>query len=99
MICDELRSDGFKPPTLVFMTLKKNYNGVAATGGNRITGSGKYFKSHPHGIRAMVHGTLHLVQRYPTGNNPGSLAEGVGGYLRFFQDQPALQLAPITAQP
>src|SRR6516162_7518335 len=31
MICEELRSDGFKPPKRVTMTLKKDYKGVAST--------------------------------------------------------------------
>lgn len=85
MLCEELMSPGFKPRTVITMTLKSNYNGVAATGGGRITGSVKYFKSHPDDIGAMVHETAHAVQSYRTRNNPGWLVEGVADYVRFFK--------------
>ncbi len=39
MINEELKSDGYKPPVLVTMSLKKSYRGVAAAGGSHITGS------------------------------------------------------------
>src|SRR5262249_18816130 len=61
MINEELKSDGYKPPTVVSMTLKKDYKGVAATGGSRITGSVKFFTDHSDDIGAMVHETVHVV--------------------------------------
>ncbi len=88
MINDELKSDGYKPPTQVTMTLKKDYRGVAATGGSRITGSVKYFHDHPDDVGAMVHETVHVVQRYRTRNNPGWLVEGIADYVRFFKYEP-----------
>jgi hypothetical protein len=88
MINDELKSDGYKPPTQVTMTLKKDYRGVAATGGGRITGSVKYFTDHPDDIGAMVHETVHVVQHYRARNNPGWLVEGVADYVRFFKYEP-----------
>jgi hypothetical protein len=94
MINDELKSDGFKPPRVVRMTLKSNYNGVAATGGGRITGSVKYFKDHPNDFGAMVHETVHVVQHYRTGNNPGWLVEGIADYVRFFKYEPG-KLRPL----
>jgi hypothetical protein len=48
MINEELKSDGYRPPVLVTMSLKKSYRGVAAAGGGHITGSVSYFKDHPH---------------------------------------------------
>ena len=66
MINDLLKSDGFKPASLVSMTLKKDYKGVAECAGSRITGSVKYFKDHQEDIGAMVHETVHVVQRYRT---------------------------------
>src|SRR2546423_1903045 len=33
MICEELKSDGFKPLTVITMRLRNDYNGVAAAGG------------------------------------------------------------------
>ena len=87
-ICEELRSDGFKPRTLVTMTLKNDYRGVAATGGGRITGSVKYFKAHQDDVGAMVHETVHVVQNYRTRNNPGWLVEGIADYIRFYKYEP-----------
>ncbi len=85
MICDELKSDGFKPRTVITMTLKKDYKGVAAAGGGRITGSVAYFKNHPDDMGAMIHETVHCVQSYRTRNNPGWLVEGIADYVRFFK--------------
>lgn len=85
MICEELRADGFKPLTVIRMTLKKDYRGVAAAGGGRITGSVKYFTDHPDDVGAMVHETVHCVQLYRSRGNPGWLVEGVADYIRFFK--------------
>ncbi len=88
MINEELKSDGFKPPRLVRMTLKSSYDGVAMAGGGRITGSVRYFKDHPDDVGAMVHETAHIVQRYRTRGNPGWLVEGIADYVRFFKYEP-----------
>jgi len=85
MICDQLPSDGFKPLTVIRMTLKSDYKGVAAAGGGRITGSVKYFKDRPGDVGAMVHETVHCVQMYRGRGNPGWLVEGVADYIRFFK--------------
>lgn len=97
MLCDELMSDGFKPLTVIRMTLKSDYNGVAAAGGGRITGSVKYFKSNPNDIGAMVHETAHCVQMYRGRGNPGWLVEGVADYVRFFRYEPA-RPKPLTPE-
>jgi hypothetical protein len=88
MINEELRSEGFKPPHLVRMSLKSSYRGVAMAGGGRITGSVRYFKDHPTDVGAMVHETTHIVQRYRTRGNPGWLVEGIADYVRFFKYEP-----------
>jgi len=88
MINEELRSDGFKPSTLVYLKLSSNYDGVAAASGDRITGSVKFFKAHPSDVGAMVHETVHVVQSYPRGNKPGWLVEGIADYIRFFKYEP-----------
>jgi hypothetical protein len=97
LICEELKSDGFKPRTVVHMTLKNDYNGVAAAGGGRITGSVKYFKSHQDDVGAMVHETVHIVQAYRARNNPGWLVEGVADYYRFFKYEPG-KLRKLTPE-
>ena len=89
MINDELKSDGFKPATVISMTMKKDYNGVAYASGSRIVGSVKFFKDHPDDVGAFVHETVHVVQRYRTRNAPGWLVEGVADYVRFFKYEPA----------
>src|ERR1700689_1925104 len=87
MINEELPSEGFRPLTQITMTLRNDYKGVAAAGGGRITGSVKYFKSHPDDIGAMVHETVHCVQAYRT-HGPGWLVEGIADYIRFFKFEP-----------
>jgi hypothetical protein len=94
MINDELRSDGYKPPHHVNLSLKSTYRGVAATAGRQITGSVKFFQDHPDDVGAMVHETAHVVQNYRRGGNPGWLVEGVADYVRFFKFEPG-NLGPI----
>ncbi|MDB5306577.1 MAG: basic secretory protein [Gemmataceae bacterium] len=88
MICDELASEGYKPPTQIRMALNADYDGVAAAGGGAITGSVKYFKAHLDDIGAMVHETVHCVQDYRGRNLPGWLVEGIADYLRFWKYEP-----------
>ena len=88
MINEELKSEGYKPPQVVTITLKKSYRGVAAASGSRITGSAKYFKDHPDDVGAMIHETAHIVQHYGGHDNPGWLVEGVSDYVRFFKFEP-----------
>lgn len=85
LLCDELMTDGFKPLTVIRLALKSNYNGVAAAGGGRITGSVKYFKANTNDVGALVHETAHCVQMYRGRGNPGWLVEGVADYVRFFK--------------
>jgi hypothetical protein len=88
MICEQIKSDGFQPRTEFTMELTNGYLGVAATGGGRITGSVRYFKSHKGDFGAMVHETVHTVQAYRRGNKPGWLVEGIPDYIRFFIYEP-----------
>jgi len=94
MINEELKSDGFRPRRVVRMTLKKDYRGVAAAGGGRITGSVKWFTERPGDFGAMVHETVHIVQDYRVPGNPGWLVEGIADYIRFFKYEPG-KLGPI----
>ena len=87
-INEELKSDGYKPARQVTMSLKSDYNGVAEAGGGRIKGSVKYFQSHPDDKGAMIHETVHIVQRYRGRGNPSWLVEGVADYLRFWIFEP-----------
>ncbi|MDR3621394.1 MAG: basic secretory protein-like protein [Paludisphaera borealis] len=99
-INDQLKSDRYKPIHLIRMDLKNGIDVPAMAGGGRITGSVKWFKDHPDDVGAMIHETVHIVQRYHSRNNPGWLVEGVADYIRFFQYEPANigRLNPKTAR-
>ncbi len=84
MICEELWSDGLKPPTVIKLSMT-GYDGVAFASGGNITGSAKYFKSHPDDLGAMIHETCHCVQMYRGRRTPGWLVEGIPDYVRFFK--------------
>jgi basic secretory peptidase family protein len=88
MICEELKSDGFKPTQRIMMALKKDYKGVASTSGDNIVGSVQFFKAHPDDVGAFVHETVHVVQKYQGRGNPGWLVEGIADYIRFFKYEP-----------
>jgi hypothetical protein len=98
MLNEELKSDGYKPATVITMTLKKRDRGVAETSGNRITGTTQFFVAHPDDIGAMVHETTHVVQHYRGRGNPGWLVEGLCDYVRFFKYEPAGKLGRINPQ-
>ncbi|CAN5439473.1 hypothetical protein BH11PLA2_BH11PLA2_24200 [soil metagenome] len=85
MINEELKSDDYKPRTVILLSFKKDYKGVAEAGGGRIKGSVDYFKKHPDDVGALVHETAHVVQNYRTRNNPGWLVEGIADYIRFYK--------------
>ena len=88
LLCEDLKSDGWKPSRVITLTLQGRYPGVAATSGDRITGSVRYFKSHPDDFGAMVHETVHTIQGLRGVENPGWLVEGVADYERFFKYEP-----------
>ncbi len=97
MINDELKSEDYSPPRLVRMTMRRDYQGVAATAGDRIVGSVKFFAEHSDDVGAMVHETVHVVQQYRNGNNPSWLVEGVADYVRFFKFEPG-KVGPIDRE-
>jgi serine/threonine protein kinase len=88
MLNDDLKSEGFKPATVVTLTVSNNYQGVAATSGQHIVGSARYFKRNPNDVGAMVYETVHVIQRYRGPDVPGWLTEGVADYERFFRFEP-----------
>lgn len=97
LLCDDLKSDGWTPRRVITMTLKKDYRGVAATSGGHITGSVRYFKSHPDDFGAMVHETVHTIQGLRGRRNPGWLVEGVADYERFFKYEPG-KAGPVNPE-
>jgi hypothetical protein len=87
-IAERLASPGFRPPTVVTMSLKSDYRGVAEAGGGRIKGSVAFFKAHPDDVGAFIHETVHIIQSYRTPGNPGWLVEGIADYVRFYEWEP-----------
>ena len=100
MLCDDLASSGYRPMTEIRLVMKKDYDGVAAAGGGRITASVKYFKERPNDLGAMVHETAHCVQDYRGRGLPGWLVEGIADYERCWKYEPgtARPLNPDRAQ-
>jgi len=88
MICRELASDGFKPPTKVKMVFK-DAKGIAYTSGATITCMSGWFKKHPDDYGATIHEMCHVVQSYWGKPVPGWLTEGIADYVRWFVYEPA----------
>jgi len=98
MICEELKSDGFTPRTVVPMAMKNDYKGVAVTYNSaRIVGATKYFKEHEKDFGAMVHEMVHVVQTYKGRGNPGWLVEGLADYIRNYRWEPK-KPRPLTPE-
>jgi len=88
--------ENFVAPKAFSVTLRPG-DGVAATGGTRITGNAKWFRLELQGeaLGALVHEVVHVVQQYGGGRRnaagsrpPGWLVEGIPDYLRFFKYEP-----------
>src|SRR5665213_1283187 len=87
-IIEKLPSSGFIPADQVSVIFTQDYTGVAATSGDRITCSVKYFSSHPNDVGAIVHELTHVVQAYKKPGTPGWLIEGIADYIRWFNYEP-----------
>jgi len=89
-----LASDGFEAPKQFSVNIAPG-DGVAATGGTRITANANWFKGelHREALGALVHEVVHVVQQYGGGRRggsrpPGWLVEGIPDYIRFFRYEP-----------
>jgi hypothetical protein len=92
-----LPGDGFDAPRKFSVSIRPG-EGVAATGGTRITANSKWLERELQGqaIGALVHEEVHVVQQYRGGrrNNPdfkrppGWLVEGIPDYIRWFLYEP-----------
>jgi hypothetical protein len=100
-----LPSEGFTPPTKFSVTIRPG-NGVAATGGTRVTANSAWLKRelNREAIGALVHEEVHVVQQYGSGrrNNPdykrtpGWVTEGIPDYIRWFLYEPQSHGADAT---
>ena len=92
-----LASDGYQPPTN-FSVMIAPGQGVAATGGNRVTANSDWLKRelNREAVGSLVHEEVHVVQRYGGGRRgnpdskrpPGWLVEGIPDYIRWFLYEP-----------
>lgn len=101
-----LPSEGFDPPRQVRIVFKRNMQGVAATSGNVVNCSGRWFRQNLKGeaVGSIVHELVHVIQQYgrvrrtnPTASRaPGWLTEGIADYIRWFLFEPQSRGAEIS---
>ena len=96
-LTEEMASENYEPTDHVTLLMSKDYDGVAEAGGGRIRGSVAYFKRHKKDQGAMIHETVHVIQRYRSRRNPSWLVEGVADYLRCFFYEPG-QVRPVNPE-
>ncbi|OWK36455.1 sigma-70 family RNA polymerase sigma factor [Fimbriiglobus ruber] len=94
MICEELSSDGFKPPTRVTLVLRWDAASLVAATDDQVIASAGYFHANPHEIGALIHATSYVVQAYRGGGSPTWLVHGIADYIRFFKFEPGALAAP-----
>lgn len=87
-IIEALPGKDFVPPDQVTIVFDPDFDGVAATGGDHVICSVKYFSEHPDDLGAFVHELVHVVQHYTNGDRPGWLVEGIADNFRFFHYEP-----------
>jgi hypothetical protein len=105
MIIADLPSEGFTPPKQFSVTLEANGNGVAATGGTRVTANAKWIKQElargpqNEAVGALIHEAVHVVQQYGHvrggHRDPGWLTEGIADYIRWWKFEPASARTPV----
>lgn len=103
-----LPSEGYEAPTRVTITFSATMQGVAATGGTRISCAANWFRGQLNGEArgAVVHELVHVVQNYGMARRtnpnpsrtPGWVVEGIPDYIRWFLYEPETRGAEITAR-
>ena len=101
-----LASQDFQAPKAFSVTLRPG-EGVAATGGTRITANSDWLKRelNREALGALLHEEVHVVQQYrrprrdeggaPRSRPPGWLVEGIPDYIRWFVYEPESHGADI----
>src|ERR1051326_438698 len=102
-----LPSEGYEPPKAFSVTIRPG-NGVAATGGTRITANSTWLKREldREALGALLHEEVHVLQQYrrprpanpdaPRARAPGWLVEGIPDYIRWFLYEPQSHGADVT---
>ncbi len=66
----------------VVFVIEPEYNGVAATSGDRVVYSPQWFKKNPGDIDVVTHEVMHIIQAYGRTPGPFWLTEGIADYVR-----------------
>ena len=100
-----LASDGFVPPKRFTVSIRPG-NGVAATGGTRVTANSDWLERElqREAVGSIVHEEVHVVQAWGGArrNNPnatrspGWLQEGIPDYIRWYLYEPQTKGTEIT---
>ncbi len=92
-----LPSEGYTPPTNFTIRIAPG-NGVAATGGTRVTANSDWLRRElqREAIGALLHEEIHVIQQYGRARRiagatraPGWLTEAIPDYIRWFLYEPA----------
>ncbi|NLH16561.1 MAG: hypothetical protein GX455_08280 [Phycisphaerae bacterium] len=105
-IVEMLPSEGYQAPKRVPIVFSQSMQGVAATGGTRVSCAATWFRNNLKGeaVGAVVHELVHVVQQYgqarqagqrPT-RTPGWVVEGIADYIRWFLYEPQTRGAEIS---
>jgi 3-keto-disaccharide hydrolase/basic secretory peptidase family protein len=102
-----LPSQGYEPPKAFSVSIRPG-DGVAATGGTRITANSTWLKREldREALGALLHEEVHVLQQYrrprrdnadaPRARAPGWLVEGIPDYIRWFLYEPQSHGADVT---
>jgi hypothetical protein len=96
-----LPSPGFSPPSKWSVVIAPG-NGVAATGGTRVTANAIWLRGQldKQGVGALLHEEVHVVQQYGGGrrtNSPGSFSNGDITNLFYFALKLKGNADPVSA--
>jgi len=102
-IVEMLPSEGYQAPTDVSINFSSSMQGVAATGGTRVSCAAAWFRGQLQGEAkgAVVHELVHVVQQYGRARRggartPGWVVEGLADYIRWFLYEPHTRGAEIS---
>lgn len=88
-LVEELKSEGFTPPTACTIVMRKELDAPAVTSGTEISVSVKHVKNNRNDWGMVVHELVHVAQQYPGHQEDLTwLMEGIADYERFWKFEP-----------
>ena len=88
-IVEDLKSEGFTPPTACTIVMRKELDAPAVTSGTEISVSVKHVKNNRNDWGMVVHELIHVAQQYPGHQEDLTwLMEGIADYERFWNYEP-----------